>query len=58
MLVKKWLDQLQELVMVVNNVFRIPHGYSHRLQGVVEDIFFGTLALGLVTFVLHGNQAE
>ena len=29
MLVEKWLDQLQKLVVVVNNVFRIPHGYFH-----------------------------
>ena len=58
MLVEKWLDQLQKLVVVVNDVFRIPHGYFHRPPDVVEDIFFGTLALGLVTFVLHGYRAE
>ena len=28
-LVEKWLNQLQELVVVVNNVFGIPHGYFH-----------------------------
>ena len=57
-LVEKWLDQLQELVMVVNNIFEIPHGYFHQPPDVVKDIFFGVLALGLVAFVWHGDRTE